>query len=186
MTNTSQFIKSFIIVPLIATTLSMNTLTTTVQTAFLQAKNARATTEETTGAQEARLAKAAKIDAYFAKYNLPLAGYGMTMVLAAEKHGIDPYLIPAIAMRESTGCKFIVPNTNNCFGWGGGTIKFASMDIAIEQLAAHLAGNIPATAHYYGGKDLRGILETYNPPSVVATYADQVMSIMKSIEKIAA
>ena len=183
-TTIQNITRSFIIVPLVATTLSMNVFTTTINQRLALSDATAATSAQESKLQADRLAKATKIDAYFAKHKLPLAGYGMTMVLAAEEHDIDPYLIPAIAMRESTGCKFIIPGTYNCFGWGGGKIKFASYESAIKLMAKHLGGNSADTAHYYGGKSIKGILETYNPPSVVATYASEVMSIMASIEKV--
>lgn len=126
--------------------------------------------------------KAAKIDAYYAKYDMPLKGTGMKMVLAAEKHGLDWRLVPAIAVRESSGgkndCK------NNPFGWGSCKIGFESYDHAIEVVALNLGGDNPKTARYYEGKTVRGILQTYNPPSVVPTYADEVIAIMNKIENI--
>jgi hypothetical protein len=126
--------------------------------------------------------KAQKIDAYFAKYNLPLAGHGETFVNVAEKYGLPWNFLPSIAMAESTGCKFIIPKTNNCFGWGSGKIKFESIDESIEVIAQNLSGNDPDTAHHYADKDIDGILKTYNPPRVAPKYLGIVKSIMKSIE----
>jgi len=129
--------------------------------------------------------RAEKIDAYFEERNLPLSGYGEKMVAEADLHGVDWRLIPAIAMRESTGglhaCK---KASYSPFGWGSCKINFDSYDHSIEVLARNLGGNNPKTSHYYDGKDVRGILETYNPPSVVPKYADQVMKIMDEIQNI--
>ena len=36
-------------------------------------------------------------------------------------------------------------------------------------------------AHHYSGKTTKEILQKYNPPSIVARYADQVMAIMNDI-----
>lgn len=130
--------------------------------------------------QKEREVKAAKIDAYYARHNLPLEGYGMEMVLAAEANNLDWRLLPAIAMRETTGGKFACKQ--NPFGWGSCKIGFESFSHAITSVAEHLGGNNVRTARFYKGKDLRGILTTYNPPSVVPTYADEVISIMKRIE----
>ncbi len=186
MTTTKKIIQSFIIVPLVATTLSMNTFTASINQAVstMTATEQATVTPEDAAKQAVRETKASKIDAYYAKYDLPLAGYGMSMVIAAEKYGIDPYLIAGLAMRESTGCKFIIKSTYNCFGWGGGKIKFQSFDHAIDTVAMNLGGHNERTARYYKGKTLRGILQTYNPPSVVATYADEVIAIMNRIDKI--
>jgi hypothetical protein len=126
--------------------------------------------------------QAEAIDAYFRERNMPLAGYGKKMVEVANKYDIDWTLIPAIAIRESTGginaCKSV---PNSPFGWGSCKIGFKTMDDAIESLGRNISGNNPKTAHHYEGKDVKGILQTYNPPHVVAKYAPQVMSIMESI-----
>ena len=125
MKNTAKhLINSFIIVPLVATSLSMNTLTASVN----EAVSKIVASAETMSAQELALqadreAKAAKIDAYFAQYDLPLAGHGMQMVLSAEKNGLDWRLLPALAMRESTGGKFICKDSNNPYGWGSCKIQ---------------------------------------------------------------
>ena len=104
------------------------------------------------------------------------------MVAEADRNGLDWRLLPAIAIRESSGglhaCGF------NPFGWASckGTIgKFKSWDEAIEVVAKNLGGHNPNTAHFYGGKDTRGILTAYNPPSIVPHYADEVMAIMLQI-----
>ncbi len=173
----SQIFKSFILVPFLATSLSITSFTASIDHAVQQ----QADNKQAQQAQVEREQEAKKIDTYFANYNLPLAGYGMKMVLAGEKYGVDPFLIAGLAMRESTGCKFIIPNTNNCFGWGGGKIKFKDFDEAIDVVAKNIGGYNEKTAHYYKGKEVRDILETYNPPSVVATYADEVMQIMNQI-----
>lgn len=128
--------------------------------------------------------RAALIDSYFATRKLPLAGYGKVMVLAADKNDIDWRLIPAIAMRESTGGQNACQKVpNNPFGWGSCKIGFKTTTEAIESLARHLGGNHPKTNHYYANKETKQILETYNPPSIVPEYAKQVMKIMDTISK---
>jgi hypothetical protein len=181
-TKTHSIITSFIIVPMLATSLSINAFTAAVEKST-QAQIATAQSipsPEDAALQKEREEKAAKIDAYFAQYNMPLEGYGMKMVLEAEKHGLDWRLIPAIAVRESTGGKFACKN--NPFGWGSCKIGFKSYNEAIEVVSTNLSGDNPSTAHHYDGKSVRGILETYNPPSVVPTYAGEVIAIMNKIE----
>lgn len=123
--------------------------------------------------------RAAKIDAYFAQWNLPLAGYGMVFVQEADKYdNIDWRLLPAIAMRESTGGKFAFAK-NNYFGWGR-QVEFASVSDAIASVTKHLAGENESTSYHYAGKDTEGILAKYN--SVIPDYTDDIFFIMSEIE----
>lgn len=150
--------------------------------------------EEDTTIQDERAKKAAKIDTYFESKGLPLAGHGMGMVLAAEKYGLDWRMIPAIAMKETTGGKFACPvtakrtgdirYTYNVFGWGSCGIKFESYEQGFEIIAKNLTGNNPKTARYYHGKDTVSILESYNPRHVVADYPEQIIAIMSKIDKV--
>ena len=71
---------------------------------------------------------------------------------------------------------------NNGFGWGSCKIAFKSVDEAIETIAHHLGGNHPKTAKYYEGKDIEGILNTYNPPKYRPDYVLLVTKVMKHIE----
>jgi hypothetical protein len=184
MTNKFKSIaRSFIIVPMLATGLSMNVFTSSIQSAVVASKDTVIVlSAEELALQKLRTETAAKIDAYFAKYQLPLAGHGMTFVTEAEKSGLPLTLLAAIGMAESTGCKFIIPGTYNCFGWGSGRIKFASIDDAIAQISANLGGHDEDTDHYYAGKTVLQILHTYNPPKVAPGYDAKVLRIMKQIE----
>jgi len=126
--------------------------------------------------------KAGAIDAYFAKREMPLRGLGMKMVMEAEKNDLDWRLLPAIAVRESTGgkneCKKV---ENNPFGWASCKIGFQSNEEAIEVVAKNLGGNNPNTAHHYDDKTTEQILRSYNPPSIVPKYVPQVIRIMNKI-----
>ncbi|MEN9582682.1 MAG: hypothetical protein RL641_636 [Candidatus Parcubacteria bacterium] len=134
--------------------------------------------------------RAAMVDAYFSAKKLPMAGYGKLLVEAADKYDIDWRLLPAIAMRESTGgktghtCGGTLLKENNPWGWNSCKGKgFTSMEESIDMLAQHLSGNHPRTTDYYKKSqgNVKAILQTYNPPSVVATYAQEVMGIMSKI-----
>lgn len=128
-------------------------------------------------------AKAGAIDDYFRKYDMPLEGLGMKMVIEAEKNSLDWRLIPAISVIESTGGKFACKKVTHSFlGWGSCRINFESKEKAIEIIALNLGGGNPKTARYYQ-KDmsLMKLLETYNPPSVVPNYASKVMKVMEAI-----
>lgn len=124
--------------------------------------------------------RASKIDAYFAKRNMPLAGYGAKMIVEAEKNDIDWRLLPAIAIKESTGGKFACGY--NPFGWGSCKLKFKSFDDAIETVARNLGGNNPNTEQYYKDKTLIEKLHHYNN-SVVPTYTAEILEFMDLIEK---
>ena len=150
-------------------------------------------TAEANKAQKEREETAAKIDAFYTSKKMKLAGHGMGMVLASEKYGIDPYMMAAIATKETTGGNFACPitakrtgdirYTYNAFGWGSCGIKFESYEHGFEIIAKNLSGSNPATAKHYSGKDTVSILESYNPRSVVHDYPEQIMAIMIKIEK---
>lgn len=122
------------------------------------------------------------IDSYFESKNAPLAGYGKKFVEEANEHDIDWRLLPAIAMRESTGgrhsCKKV---SNSVFGYGSCKFGFKSIDESIEIVARSIGGNNPKTARYYKDKNTEAILKTYNPDSIIPGYSKQVIKIMKSI-----
>ena len=126
--------------------------------------------------------KADAIDSYFEEHDMPLVGTGRKMVEEAEKNNLDWRLLPAIAVRESTGGKFKCKKVEHSFfGWGSCKIGFNSNDEAIEVVAKNLGGNNPNTAKHYQGKTTEEILKKYNPPSIVSRYSHQVISIMNSI-----
>ena len=124
-----------------------------------------------------RIRKADLIDNYFYERSMPLEGYGMKMVLEAEKNNLDWRLLPAIALRESSGGKYACDQ--NPFGWASCKDDFESFDDAIETVAWNLGGNNPNTDQYYSG-DIRKKLFHYNG-SVIRKYPDQVLRIMEKI-----
>ncbi len=126
--------------------------------------------------------KVAKMRAYFADKNLPMADYAEELVYEAEKNGLDWTLLGAISMIESTGCKFYIKSTNNCFGWGSGTIRFESVEEAIAKVGWNLGGNNPATAKYYKDKTLQQIINIYNPPHIKQSYSTDIRYVMQSIK----
>ncbi len=104
------------------------------------------------------------------------------MAEEADKNDLDYRLIPAIAVRESTGGKYdCVKAKNNPFGWGSCKISFNSNEEAIEIIARNLGGNNPKTKQHYAGKTTKGILEKYNPRYIAPRYVGQVMAIMNAI-----
>lgn len=125
--------------------------------------------------------RAQKIDAYFADRDMPLAGYGAKLVKVAEKYDLDWRLLPAIAIKESTGGKFACGN--NPFGWGSCKIKFKNFDAAIETVGRNLGGANPATEQYYKDATTEQKLHQYNG-TVVPTYTASVLKFMDLIEQV--
>lgn len=123
--------------------------------------------------------KAAKIRAYFSKYNLPLKDYGEKFVEISHYCDIDWALLPAIGMQESTGGKFM--RNNNPFGWGSARIPFKDFNEAIEVVGGHLCGKYESTDQYYKDKTTAQKLWYYNG-SVNRRYPGEVMAIMNKIK----
>lgn len=179
-----QFAKSIVILPLLG---SLSSFSPVALFQGLQSQSfggdagmalGKAVVADT--AEREAAARAAKIDTYFRERSMPLAGHGKAMVEAAEKNGIDWRLLPAIAVRESSGGKQMCGN--NPFGWGSCKIQFKSIDEGIETLARNLGGNNPKTAQYYAGTT-REKLYRYNG-TVIPTYMDEVIDIMERIDDI--
>lgn len=190
--NLIRFAKSLVFLPVMAGTLSFGEVPKASpaeipQVVFVQKQNIDPFDFFPFNREEVEKAKTLKvqaeaIDAYFRARNMPLEGTGMIMAEAAYDNELDWRLLPALAVRESTGginkCKTV---EHNFFGWGSCKYGFDSDEEAIEKVARNLGGNNPKTAYHYAGKDTKEILQKYNPPSVVPDYANQVMSIMDAI-----
>ncbi len=124
-----------------------------------------------------------KVRIFFNRYDLPLSEYAESFVVSADRYGIDWRIVAAIGFIESTGGKFACKKVeHNAFGWGSCTIGFDSYEEAIDHISMNLAGKYSKTSKYYAGKDIRGILEAYNPPSIVPDYADNVIRQMEIID----
>ncbi len=174
MKNTTiQFVRGLVLIPFLTTGSPLAMFNTNF--AF---KNLAMTTNTVVVDEQAEHAK--KIDAYFAKRDMPLEGYGAKLVKVADDNDLDWRLLPAIAIKESTGGKFAC--YNNPFGWGSCKIKFKSFDQAIETVAVNLGGNNPATDEHYKDKTTKEKLHAYNG-SVVPTYTKEVLEFMDLIEQ---
>ncbi|MFZ2831743.1 MAG: hypothetical protein WAZ40_01180 [Minisyncoccia bacterium] len=168
--QTIQFVRSLVLIPFLTTGSPLATFNTNF--AF---KNFTQTVD--TSIADGR---AQKIDDYFAKRKMPLEGYGTQLVKVAEENNLDWRLLPAIAVKESTGGKFAC--YNNPFGWGSCKIKFKNFDTAIDTVALNLGGNNPKTERYYKGKTTIEKLHHYNN-AVVPTYTGEILEFMDLIEK---
>ncbi len=120
--------------------------------------------------------RAEKIDAYFEARNMPLAGYGEIFVENADIYGLDWRILPAIAVIESTGGKYIPKNSFNAWGWKSGAHSFKSFEHGIEYIISRFG-----KSYLYKGKTTKQVLNTYNPPSIRPGYAKDVMAVMNKI-----
>jgi hypothetical protein len=123
-----------------------------------------------------------KIRKYYARYDLPLQYEADHFVTAANEYGIDWRLVAAIGFIESTGGKFACSTADySAFGWGSCKIDFESYADSIDVISLNLGGHNPNTDQWYAGKDVKGILNMYNPNHIRANYDGMVMKQMEMI-----
>lgn len=115
------------------------------------------------------------LDSYFKKHHMPLAGYGKEFVAVADENHIDWRLLPAIAVRESSGG--LHECGKNAWGWASCKKTFTSYSEGIETI-----GRVLGTSKTYKGKTIRQVLNIYNPPSIMPGYASSVIAIMQSLK----
>lgn len=108
---------------------------------------------------------------FFDSLGSPVSGLAPEFLAAADRHGLDWRLLPSISVVESGGGKKF--SKNNIFGWGSATRGFASIRGSIDWVAERLADS-----KLYQGKDLDGILTTYNPRP---GYPARVKSVMRLV-----
>ena len=77
----------------------------------------------------------------FHKNSSQLEPYAKTYVQAADKYGVDWKLLPAISGLESSFGKFLMPNSYNAYGWGGGHIYFKNWEDGIYTINKTLRTN---------------------------------------------
>lgn len=120
------------------------------------------------------------IGQFLKEHNSPLAEYSQLIVETADEYDLDYRLIPAIAMKESGGCKAIPEQSFNCWGWGvhsKGTLKFSSFDEGIEFVSKGLKENYIDQ----GYSSVEEIMKKYaNPDST--TWAEGVLYYMSQIQ----
>ncbi len=110
-------------------------------------------------------ARGALLKKFLKSYNSPLENLSDYIVFQADKYSIDYRLIPAIAMQESTGCKFIPDNSYNCWGYGiygDKILRFGNYEEGIERVSKGLRQD-----YYDHGLDTpQQIMAKYTPPSI--------------------
>ena len=112
--------------------------------------------------------EALKINAFFAKRKTPLAGYGCTFLKEALANDLNPYLLPAIAQKESSGGKttpkFGGFESHNAWGWAvfddkNKTLVINNMDlgkneISSDSLLIDITGSIKEFMKFNGCRTL--------------------------------
>lgn len=96
--------------------------------------------------------------------NSELASYSNFIVETADKLGIDYRWIVAISIVESTGCRHIPYESNNCWGYGiygDQVIRFPNLQEGILKVAQLLADY-----HAKGSTTPEEVMRWYAPPSV--------------------
>lgn len=188
--QTIHFVRGLVLIPFLSLSSSFTMIHSNLAllgnggqaVSALTANSEEQTALDAAQAEQALAAeRAKKIDSYFADRDMPLEGYGAKLVQAADKYNLDWRLLPAIAIKESTGGKFACGN--NPFGWGSCKIKFKSFDAAIETVARNLGGANPATEQYYKDTTTKEKLHQYNG-TVVPTYTAGVLKFMDLIEQV--
>lgn len=109
-----------------------------------------------------------RIKAFFKNRNCPVEKYAADFVVAADRNQLDWRLLPSIALVESSGGKAFM--NNNIFGWDSCKQKFPSVQAGIHAVAERL-NNAPQ----YRGKDLDGMLKTYNQRPIYSKTVKRVM-----------
>jgi len=107
------------------------------------------------------------------KYGSPLIGEVDAFLNACLSYGINCYLLPSISGVESTFGKFLLPDSHNPFGWGGGYLYFPSWQVSFLTVAKGLREN-------YIDKGLTSVEmigPVYAPPS--STWAGKVLMFMR-------
>lgn len=120
---------------------------------------------------------------FLSRYNTPLTPpdyYAQKMVAIAHKYNLDYRLLPAIAMVESTLCKFIPADSYNCFGfgvYGGNVLRFDSFEHGFDVVAAGLKKN-----YIDRGLVTPAEIETRYNPNSQGAWSGKVQLIMEQIE----
>lgn len=108
--------------------------------------------------------RVANLKSFFRRHNSPLYDSADLIVQVSDQYKFDYRLLPSIAMQESNVCKYIPPDSHNCWGWGiyGDTVtRFDSYDEAIKTVAKGIK-------EYYidnGLVTVSAIMKKYTPSS---------------------
>jgi len=125
---------------------------------------------------------------YLAHYNSILEPYSELIVQLSDQHNFDYRWMVAIAQQESSLCKFIPENSNNCWGWGiypepsnpsvMKITRFDTLEDALRRIAPQFKTIFLKGNH---SKDPFKVMKTYTPPSD-GSWAEGVSQFFKDLE----
>lgn len=126
-------------------------------------------------------ARSLVIERYLRRWSSPLLPYAKYIVDTSDSHGVDPYLVVAIAQQESNLGKLMPPNCHNAWGWGihsKGTLCFDNWQEGINTFVTGLADNY----HAYGLNTPEEIMTKYNATSPGGAWAKGVRYFLEQLE----
>lgn len=112
-----------------------------------------------------------RLKEYFGDRNSPAHELARDFVAAADMYDLDWRLLPSISMMESSGGKRYIKN--NILGWDSCRVGFPTIRDGIHFVAERLA-----VSDLYRGKDVDGILRTYNPYRSYRVRAKRIMNVL--------
>lgn len=117
---------------------------------------------------------------FLANYDSPLEPYANLLVATAEKYNLDFRLLPAVAMQESTLCRFIPEDSYNCWGYGiyaDKVIRFDSYEDAIETVGQGISQD-----YVYDGLSTPELIMNRYTPSSNGSWANAVRQFMEDMD----
>jgi len=126
-------------------------------------------------------ARSLVIERYLKRWNSPMLPYAKYLVDISDTHGVNPYLVVAIAQQESNLGKLMPPNCHNAWGWGihsAGTLCFDNWQEGINTFISGLSSNYLS----YGLRTPEEIMTKYNATSPGGAWAKGVSIFLDQLE----
>ena len=109
------------------------------------------------------------------RYQSPMKQSLDTFFTTCDSNDLDCYLLPAIAGLESGFGNYVLPGSYNPFGWGGGYIRFADWNEAIQTVGQGLRDN-------YIGRGAQTIEQIGSMYAASPTWASRVRGYMAEFQ----
>ena len=146
-----------------------------IEKKIMEEEEAKLARERVIQQEKERVAERAnKIREYLAGRGAPLADYASEIVIAGEKHGVEPELIAAISVIESGGGKVTFLPHN---AWGWGRRSWPNWETAIDEYAQGLAEGYIAK-----GADTPAEMAPYYCPPNQYNWKNKVGSVLSELK----